>query len=327
MKYRRVVVSRHGPPDVLQVEETELADPGPGEVRVRVQATGVAFADILMRYGIYPGTPKPPFAPGYDVAGIVDRVGPGVAEFRPGDPVVALTVRGGYAEYIVLPAADLVAAPPGLDPAEATSVVLNYVTAHQLLHRRGHVRSGERALVHGAAGGVGTALLQLGTLAGLEIYGSASKAKHDVVRAHGATPIDYRSEDFAEQIRKLTPAGVDAVFDGVGGRNYWRSYRCLRRGGRLMAYGATTAVRNSRGSSAILLASVVLVSLLGLIPDGREAGFYIIEREKRTRPEAFREDLRSILDLLAALGLEEAARAHELLEAGRVSGKLVLVCE
>lgn len=335
--YRRVVVTRYGQPEVLRLEEAALVEPGPGEARVRVRATGVAFADVLMRHGVYPGTPKPPFAPGYDVAGVIDAVGPGVDELRPGDPVVGLTVRGGYAESLVAPAADLVRAPEGLDPAEATCVVLNYLTAWQCLHRKARVRAGERVLVHGAAGGVGTALLQLGRLAGLELLGTASRAKHEVVRANGATPIDYRSEDFAERIAALSPPGVDAVFDGVGGRNVWRSYRCLRRGGRLVGYGATTALSGRGASFAALAATVALVSLLGLLPDGRRAWFYRVEAEKRRAPKAYRKDLATLLDLLARgeirplvaerLPLEHAARAHEMLERSAFAGKVVLICE
>lgn len=337
MEYRRVIVGRHGPPEVLQVERAPLPEPGPGEARVRVRAAGVAFADLLMRHGIYPGTPKPPFVPGYDIAGIVDRLGPGVDHVREGDPVVALTVRGGYAEFAIVPSADLIAAPPDIDPAEATSLVLNYGTAHQLLHRQAAVTRGETVLVHGAAGGVGTALLQLGTLAGLELFGTASPTKHALVRQHGATPIDYRSEDFVSRLRGSASGGADAVFDGVGGRNAWRSYRALLRGGRLVCYGATSAVRGTRASAPTLYGTVALTSLLNALPDGRRARFYSIEHERRAHPEAFRQDLRTLLDLLAEgrlrpviadrLRLEEAPRAHRLLEEGRVLGKLVLLCE
>ncbi len=336
MKYKHVVVTRRGAPEVLRLVEDELEDPAAGEVRVKIQASGVAFADVLMRYGVYPGTPKPPFTPGYDIAGTIDRLGPGVSGFEVGQPVVALTIRGGCAQYINLVAEELVAAPPGLDPNETTSIVLNYVTAYQLLHRFAAVKRDERVLVHGAAGGVGTALLQLGNLVGLEMYGSASKRKLGVVAAAGAEPIDYQAANFRAQLAKLAPSGVDVVFDGVGGRNFWHSYRSLRSEGRLIAYGVQSAIHDSRASMPTLAASMALLGLLRAVPDGRKVRFYSVADEKRERPEEFRRDLIELLDLLAkreirpviaeCIPLEEAGRAHELIESGAVAGKIVVVC-
>ncbi len=336
MTNKHIVITRKGGPEVLELIEGEVREPEPGQVRVRIQATGVAFADVLMRYGVYPGTPKPPFTPGYDIAGTIDKLGAGVTGFEVGQPVVALTVRGGYAEFICLPADELVAAPAGLDPAESASIVLNYVTAYQLLHRFAEAKRGERVLVHGAAGGVGTALLQLGQLAGLEMYGTASKAKHPVVADAGAAPIDYRAESFRERLAELAPGGVDVVFDGVGGANFWHSYRSLRAGGRLVAYGVQAAIHGSRASIPTLAASMTLLGLLRAIPDGRRARFYSVADEKRKHPDEFRKDLGEVLRLLAdgairpviaqRLPLAEASRAHELIENARVAGKIVLVC-
>jgi NADPH2:quinone reductase len=166
--HTRIIVTHYGGPDELQVVEEECPEPGRGEVRVRMLATGVALPDLLMREGVHPETPRLPFTPGWDLVGVVDRLGGGVSGIEPGQMVAALPISGAYAEFICLPQGELVPAPSGLDPAEAVSLVLNYITAYQILHRSAQVRPGQRVLIHGAAGGVGTALLQLGRLAGLE---------------------------------------------------------------------------------------------------------------------------------------------------------------
>src|SRR5580704_7451780 len=201
-KNARVVISGLGGPEVMKVVEEEMPEPEAGQVRVTVLAAGVAYADILIRRGLYPDQPPFPCTPGYDIVGEIDAVGEGVTEFRVGQRVAAMTMIGGYSQFTIVPAEHLVAVPDGLDAAEAVSLVLNYVTAYQMLHRVAHLRAGQRMLVHGAAGGVGTAALQLGKIAGLEMFGTASAAKHDLVRELGATPIDYRTEKFAERIRE-----------------------------------------------------------------------------------------------------------------------------
>ena len=190
MRQRQVLLTGVGGPEVLEVVERDAPEPGRGEVRVRVLAAGVAFADVLMRHGKYPGAPKIPFTPGYDLVGEVEKLGEGVGGVTVGQRVAALTQVGSYAQRVVVAAEELVPVPDGVDPAEAVALVLNYVTAYQMLHRVAEVRPGERILVHGAAGGVGTALLDLGRLGGLEAYGTASAAKHDAVRRFRATPID-----------------------------------------------------------------------------------------------------------------------------------------
>ena len=174
MRYTRIVVAHYGGPDALRVVEAECPEPARGEVRVRVLAAGVSLPDVLAREGVHPETPATPFTPGWDLVGVVDRVGPGVSGVEPGQTVAAMPIHGAYAELVCLPSDELVPVPAGMDPAEAVSLVLNYVTAYQMLHRSTHVAAGQRALVHGASGGVGTALLQLGRLAGLEMYGTCS---------------------------------------------------------------------------------------------------------------------------------------------------------
>jgi NADPH:quinone reductase-like Zn-dependent oxidoreductase len=173
----QVVITAQGGPDVLKYVEDDLPVPGPGQVRVKNLASGVAYADVLMRHGLYPGIPPFPFAPGYDIVGDVDALGSDVAQFSVGQRVAALTMIGGYAQYTLVPAAHLVPVPAQLDPAEAVSLVLNYVTAYQMLHRFANLRESQRLLVHGAAGGVGTAALQLGKIAGLVMFGTASEQR------------------------------------------------------------------------------------------------------------------------------------------------------
>ena len=335
MKHHRVVVTRHGGPDVLQVVEEDLPDPRAGEVRVKVLAAGVSAYDLMFRRsGSLPGTPRVPFTLGVDVAGVVDKLGEEVATVEPGQMVAGATFclggGGGYAEFICLPAGELVPVPSGVDPAEAVCLVANYLTAHMALHRAANVRSGERILVHGAAGGVGTALLELGKLAGLEMYGTASKYNHELVSALGATPIDYRTEDFCARIRRITGDGVDVVFDPIGGaRQLWRSNRALRKGGRLVWFGV--AATKKEGLRVIPL-TLLMLFLLKLIPDGKQTPLF---PDLGKDNAWYRETLTELLDWLAAgkikpvvaerIPLAEAARAHELLERGGYAGKVVLV--
>jgi NADPH:quinone reductase-like Zn-dependent oxidoreductase len=239
---------------------------------------------------------------------------------------------GGYAQYTLVPAEHLVPVPGQLDPAEAVSLVLNYVTAYQMLHRLAKLREGQRLLVHGAAGGVGTAALQLGKIAGLVMFGTASKPKHELVSTLGATPIDYRSENFADRIAQLAPGGVDCVLDPIGGKNWLASYRCLRSGGTLACYGASSAVAEGKLSAGLGFATL---GLLKLIPDGKRACWYNIKTLRDSHPDWFREDLAKLFTLLhdkkilpviaVKLPLREAARANELLEKAQVSGKIVLL--
>jgi NADPH:quinone reductase len=331
-KNLRVIITAQGGPEVLKLVEEDLPAPGHGQVRVKNLASGVAYADVLMRHGLYPKTPPFPFAPGYDIVGDIDALGQGVTQFALGQRVAALTMVGGYAQYTIVPAAHLVPVPDQLDPAEAVSLVLNYVTAYQMLHRFSHLREGQRLLVHGAAGGVGTAALQWGRIAGLQMFGTASKPKHALVTSLGATPIDYRSENFVERIKQLAPGGVDCVLDPIGGKNWLASYRCLRSGGTLACYGASSAVAEGKLFAGLGFATL---GLLKLIPGGKRAYWYNIKTLRDTHPDWFREDLSKLFNLLrdkkiqpviaAKLPLREAARANEMLEKAQVSGKIVLL--
>jgi len=335
MKHHRVVVTKHGGPDVLQTIEEDAPEPKTGEVRVKVQAAGISGYDLMFRRsGRLPGTPRVPFTLGEDIAGVVDKLGEGVSTLEVGQPVAGPTFRlgvgGGYAEFVCLPEAELVPVPPDIDPAEAVCLVINYLTAQMALHGTAKVQSGERVLIHGAAGGVGTALLQLGNLAGLEMYGTASKHNHDLVSSLGATPIDYRHEDFVQRVRDLTSGGVDVVFDPIGGaRQVWRSYRALRRGGRLAWFGVAATKKHGL---RVIPFTLMMIFLLKLIPDKRKAP---LAPDFSKDNAWYRKTLAELLDLLAAgdikpivaerIPLLEASRAHELLERGRYAGKVVLV--
>src|SRR5215470_10259250 len=249
MRHTRIIVRRYGGPEELRVVEEECPEPTAGEVRVKVLAAGVALPDVMMREGVHPETPRLPFTPGWDLIGVVDWLGAGISGIEPGQIVAALPISGAYAEFVCLPPRELVPVPSGLDAAEAVSLVLNYVTAYQMLHRSAKVRSGQRVLIHGAAGGVGSALLQLGRLAGLEMYGTCSSRGASVVTDLGGVPIDYHDRDFVKETDRLTSGGVDVVFDGIGGTHIWRSRRALRPGGKVVAYGLTSSLRGGRLAS------------------------------------------------------------------------------
>ena len=343
MPNTRVVISAHGGPEVLKIIQEDLPEPRTGEVRLRILATGVAFADVFMRYGMYPNTPSLPFSPGYDVVGVIDRLGEGVSEFTASETAAALTMFGGYAQYLCVPARELTRVPAGVDPGEAVSLVLNYVTAYQMIHRVAALTAGQSVLIHGAAGGVGTAALELGKLAGLKMYGTASRGKHDLVTALGGIPIDYKSDDFVARILQMTSgAGVDAVFDAVGGSNWWRSYKTLRPGGKaaggtLIGYGMSSVIEGGKPSKLRGAASFALIGVLNILPDGKSARWYSITTEKQRHPEWFREDLARLLEMLREkkirpqiserLPLREAQRAHQLIEHAKVTGKIVLLCQ
>jgi NADPH2:quinone reductase len=342
MTYQRVVVARRGGPEVLQIVEEAVREPRPGEVRIRTLAAGVSFADIFMREGFHPESilRRKPFTPGWDIVGRVDGIGAGVSGVRSGAIVAALPVVGGYSEILYLPEEELVPVPRGVDAAEAVSLVLNYVTAYQMLHRTARVRPRQTVLVHSAAGGVGTGLLELGRIAGLEMYGTASPAKHTAVRDLGAVPIDYKQRDFVEVCRQLRPDGLDVVFDGIGGTHLMRSLRTLRRGGRLVAYGfGSTAVdgRQTRRAIAVSMLGWLRALSCNLVPGYGRVSLYSIQWLKRLRSSWFREDLGELLALLAKgrirprvaerLPLSRAAQAQEALASGSTIGKLVLTFE
>ena len=344
MKHRRVIVTHYGGPDALQVVEEERPEPKNGEVRVQVLAAGVSLPDILMREGVHPETRPVPLTPGWDLIGVVDRLSAGISGVEPGQIVAALPIHGAYAEFVCLPQRELVPVPPGLDAAEAVSLGLNYVTAYQMMHRSAKVRSGQRALIHGAAGGVGTALLQLGRLAGLEMYGTCSSRGASTVSDLGGIPIDYQHQDFVEAVRRLTNDGVDVVFDHIGGAHLWHSRKALRPGGTVVGYGLISSIRGEGLASGrpgrrqrFRGAAIFGLYIAGgwLLPGRKRVVPYSIQTLKRLKPELFRQDLIALFDLLQQkkikpliarrFSVAEARQAQELLAKGGVTGKIVLV--
>ena len=243
---KRVVIDHFGGPEVVSVVEEGDPRPGPGEVRVRVLASGVSLSDAQMRAGTYLGGPKPPFTPGYELVGVVDELGPGCSRLRVGDRVGALTQWGANAERVCVPEKYAVEVPEDLDPAEVLSLVFIYMTAYQMLHRAAKAKRGETVLVHGAAGRVGTAVLELAAAAGLRVYGTASAGDRAAVERLGAVAIDYRNEDFLARVRELTGDGVDIALDPFGGAMSLRSFRALRPGGRLVIYGRQNTIVHGR---------------------------------------------------------------------------------
>jgi NADPH:quinone reductase len=344
VRQTRIIVNHYGGPDELRLLEEDCPKPKYGEVRVRVLAAGVCLPDVMMREGIHPETPALPFTPGWDLVGLVDLLGDGVSTIEPGQMAAALPISGAYAEFVCLPQRELVPVPSGLDPAEAVSLILNYVTAYQMLHRAAKVRPGQRILIHGAAGGVGSALLQLGRITGLEMYGTCSSGSASAVSELGGIPIDYEHQDFVNEIHRLTSDGVDAVFDSIGGSHIWRSRQALRSGGRVVAYGLTGSLRGGRLASGRsgrrhrfrAIAMFGLYTAAGWLSPGRKRVVpYSIQWLKRLRPELFRQDLTALFELLQQrkikpmiaqrFPLAEARHAHELLGGGGVIGKIVLV--
>ncbi len=309
--------------------ENDLCLPSKREVRIKILATPVCLPDVEARYGRSPFKPKIPFVPGYAIIGVVEAIGEGVTKAAVGDRVAALTVYGGYAEYIFLGEEQLIPVPNTLDAAEAAPLILNYIVAYQTLHRSAKVKAGDKVLIIGASGGIGTAFLQLGQLANLTMYGIASKSKHPVLTEYGATPIDYHTQDFVEVVQKAEPDGLEAVFDGIGGDYIKRGFSLLRRGGTYVGYA------NPLGISRTLrfLGQVILLHLL---PNGRHAKYYGtgISRFNR-RP--FLEDWATLFKLLEEGKIKpviekkfpilEAAQANELLESGKVTGNVVLLAQ
>jgi NADPH2:quinone reductase len=326
--YRAVMLTKKGGPDVLECVELPVVQPGTGQLRVRVRAAGVGSTDLLMLAGNYPYAPPMPFVPGYEIAGEVDAVGAGVSGFTVGQRVAALTLYGGYGELLVRDAEHFLAIPDGVTDIEAAAVVLNYVTAWQMLHRVAKVRAGQTALVTGAAGGVGTAALQLLRLAGVKTYGAASVKKHDTVRRLGAIPIDYRAGPLDVAVRAFEPRGVDVVFDAVGGPNTGMCIGAACRGGLVVGYGFLSVA--GRLASIAMFANLFIGARLR----GRRGTFYGITLLYRKNPQPLREDLPKIFALIAEKKIDplvaatfpllEARQAVELLAAGTVAGKIVL---
>lgn len=323
-----------GDPDRLEVVEAPLPTPGRGEVRVRMLASAVEYTDVVIRRHLYLQTitRRPPFVVGYDMVGEIDQLGEQVSEFQVGDRVADMTVLGADARYLTLRADNLTRVPKQVDPAEAAALILSWTTAYQLLHRAAHVATGQRVLVQGAAGGVGQALITLGKLAGLDVWGTARGEHARLLRELGANPIDYEKEDFT----RVLPNGFDVVFDGIGQDGYRRSLAAVTPGGMLWMYGYTASVQRQRRMPSIF-GAIARTYLAGYWSGRKRARLYSINVMRALHPTWFKEDLGRLFDLLAAgkirpriaerISFAQIREAHRRIEAGRLDGKIVLCSE
>lgn len=332
---RAVVITSHGAPGVLQVEQRpDPAPPGPGQVAIAVRAAGVNFADVMARIGLYADAPPLPSVVGYEVAGEVTAVGPGVEDPVVGARVYAGTRFGGYAEQVVVDVGAVSPLPDRLSFAEGAALPVNYATAWAALHGYGSLQAGERVLIHAAAGGVGIAATQLAKRAGAEIWGTASPGKHDAIRAQGvAHPLDYRKRGWQRGLPSF-----DVILDAVGGRSLRRSYGMLRPGGRVVAFGASSVVagesRNLRKALPEALAMLRGFNLIDQMSESKAViGLNMLRLwDDRSSLEAWTAPLREALDdgtiapvVAAEIPFANAAEAHRILQERRNVGKVVLV--
>ena len=341
MPWQHLRVSRFGGPEVLQmVEEQTAPEPGPGEVRIKVLAAGTGFTDTMIRRGRYPDFKGPlPFTPGYEIVGVIEKTGADVVTPREGELVADLCVVRGYTQYAIRPSRFLVPVPDGIDPAEAVSNPLAYLTAFQMLTRCRDLPSGATILVIGASGTVGTALLDLARHLGLKAIGTCSAANLAVIERFGAAAIDYRAGDFVAAVRQLTPggAGVDIAFDAIGGAHFGRSFACLAPGGLLVGYGSQTMAvgRESLIAAGLGMVRLKLWGAASLLFGGRSAVFYSITDRRLTHPEEFKADMATLFQLLRAgairpvvierLPLAAVSEVHARIDKGGLGGKIVLL--
>ena len=344
--YQQIVVTEFGDADVLQlITQAELPEPAAGEVRIRVLTASASFTDVMVRKGMYGEAPAdPPLVPGYDLVGVVDKLGEGVTDLELGQRVADLTVWGAYTEYAVRPAQDLVPVPQGLSDEAAVALILSYTTAYQMLHRVAQVKAGQTILIHGASGAVGTALAQLAKAADVNALGTASTGKQEYLKSLSVAPIDYKTEDFVSRTAQLTNnAGVDFAFDAISLDNFQRSYETLKPEGELILYGLYTATLNGEagGMGSLIwefLRFQLQLKLWDWFPDEHKAAsFYSITDMRSLQPDWFHEDLSTLFEMAAAgditpsiwkvMPLSKAAAAHRFIEARAVKGKIVLRVE
>ena len=340
---RAVVITKHGGPGVLQVQERPDPQVEPGQVRVAVKASGINFADLMARSGVYPDAPPLPSVIGYEVAGEVESVGDGVEDFAVGDRVIAGTRFGGYAELVAVDSGQVLPLPDSLSFEQGAGFVVNYTTAYAGLVMMGGLRAGDRMLIHAAAGGVGIAAIQIATGIGAEIFGTASAAKHDAIRAQGCDhPIDYRSVDFADEVMRITGGeGVDVVMDAIGPTSFKRSYRVLRQGGRLIMFGLSEVQTGDKRNIPALVKGLVRMPLatvpwwksLGQMNENKGIfGLNMLSWWDREGLDRVLQPLASGLadgELVPVVAesfpFEHAGEAHQFLADGTNVGKVVLV--
>lgn len=337
---RAVTITKHGGPDVLAIRDMPMPEPKEGFVRINVKAAGLNFADVMARKGLYPDAPPPPCVVGYESAGTIDAVGKGVDGVKKGDRVIALSRFGGQAEQVCVPARQAMPMPEGMSFEEGAALPVVYLTAFHMLFRVANVRPKMRVLVHTAAGGVGIAAIQLcKTIADVEIFGTASSSKHDFLRELGCHhPIDYRTTDWAEEVKRITDGkGVDLILDPLGGRDSKKGLELLRPAGHLVAFGFS---RMSSGESRNFFhmiweaMGIPLVTPLGLMDKNRTISGVNVGHLWEEQ-DMLSEELESLLALYkekkiaphvdAAIKFDEAATAHRRLEERKNVGKVVLV--
>jgi NADPH:quinone reductase-like Zn-dependent oxidoreductase len=340
---RAAVVGRYGRPEVLEIKQLPEPQTRSGEVLIRVRAIGVNFADLLQRMGLYPGVPKPPFIPGIEISGVVEKMSEGGrtksgTPLRPGDAVAALTSFNAYAEWVTVPSEQVYRLPQGMTFEDAAGVPANYVTAFHSIVTLGNLQQGDRILIHGAAGGVGLAAVQLARARGLLIFGTAGGSKHEFLRKAGVDhPIDSEKADVVEAVRKFAPEGIEMVMDPIGGRSLSQSYKCLGPAGRLVVFGLSAAAgssgkRNLIGGAAALLQTPRFhplklmrdnISVIGVSLSGLQKRSALLQSEMA---EIFRlyeaGKIRPVIG--KSFPLAEAADAHRYIHERKNIGKVIL---
>jgi NADPH2:quinone reductase len=334
---QEVVLPAKVEPSGFILRNNVLNEPAAGQVIVRVEASGISFAEQSMRRDRYPGQPAFPFVPGYDLVGTVTAIGPGLDPSLMGKRVAALTKTGGWASYSLRSASELLLIPDGIDPAEAEALVVNGLTAWQMLHRKAQIKSGQAIVVHGANGGVGTILVQLALHAGVRVIGLASLRHHATLKEQGVEPIDYNDSNWAQHIRELAPDGVDAVFDNVGGAGVTHSFRLLKQGGTLVSYAIASAMQKKGSMIPKFIRLLTQLTWWNLLPNGRKALFYNVMAGRGSRAFQTRsqDDFAQVMNLLgsgvltpriaARFPLDHIQQAMELAESRTVFGKVILI--
>jgi NADPH:quinone reductase-like Zn-dependent oxidoreductase len=328
------VAAAKGGPEILEWQGFEPRPARDREIAVRVEASGVLLADVLWQMGITPVGPKRPFTPGYDVVGIVEEVGPRVAEFRKGQRVAAMINYGGYTEFAYLPEELVVPVPDGIEPKRAVAATTSYLTAYLLVHTQGKLQTCDVVLVHGAGGGTGSAIVELAHLAGARVYGTASKSKHSLVERKGGIPIDYKICDFAEVLRQREPQGIDFIVDPIGGNVTSRSLGLLKPRGKLVSIAMIQSIKGT-GSRIAIAASMLRLPIWSLMHPGKKAFFWDVVAASRKNPAEYRHALRAVFQLLKedridpeiskVMSLKDAPKAQQMLLDYEVAGKIVLV--
>ena len=334
MKYHHFVATAKGGPEVLDWQEFEPVQLQEGQVAVKVEASGVLLADVLWQLGITPIGPKPPFTPGYDLVGIIDQIGSGVSGLEKGQRVAAMIQHGGYTEYAMLPAEKVVPVPEGVDPKMAVAATTSYLTAYMLIQTEGQLKTGDVLLVHGAGGGTGSALVDVANLVGVNVYGTVSKDKFEVVETRGGYPIDYKSSDFVEVLRTEEPDGVNLVVDPIGGDVTTRSLKLIKPGGKLVSTGMIQSIKKRTSGLAVVF-GMLRLPIWSLTHPGKKAYMWdVVSAAEKDLPQ-YRTDLATIFDLLneskiqpeigQVMQLKDAPEVQQMLLDYKVSGKVVLV--